>query len=180
MDGRTDLKNNKDNVWVIDEPAPISHETIASSKLPHTHSDGFHRLPNDFNLGIGRRLHIKAAEIDHLFGVQTFGYTVEEQPPPGNIDLNKAIALGVKPSKKYGLLKCGLPVPNDDGTDMVHPEQVLVKMYRPRKMALLADHRLVYRQMAQLCKGSDLLVHEATLSNVDGLEVNTIEVRYDV
>lgn len=164
---------NEDNIWVIDEPAPISQETLASATLPHTHSDGFHRLPNDFNLGIGRRLHIKAAEIDHLYGVQTFGYTVEEQPPPGNIDLNKAIALGVKPSKKYGLLKCGLSVPNDDGTGVVHPEQVLVRMYRPRKLALLADHRLVYRQMAQLCTDADLLVHEATLSKEDGLEVST-------
>lgn len=166
---------NEDNIWVIDEPEPISQDTLSSAKLPHTSSDGFHRLPNDFNLGIGRRLHIKAAEIDHLHGVQTFGYTVEEQSPPGNIDLNKAIALGVKPSKKYGLLKCGISVPNDDGTAVVHPEQVLIKTYRPRKMALLADHRLVYRQMAQLCKDSDLLVHEATLSKEDGLEVTTID-----
>ncbi len=143
--------------------------------MPHSTNDGFHRLPNDFNLGIGRRLHIKAAEVDHIYGVQTFGYTIEEQPPPGNIDLNKAIALGVKPSKKYGLLKCGLSVPNDEGTDVVRPEQVLNKMYRPRKLALLADHRLVYRPMAQLCKDADLLVHEATLSKEDGLEVSPID-----
>ena len=140
-------------------------------KLPH--GDGFHRLPNDFNLGIKRRLHVKAAEIDHLHGVQTFGYTIEEQTPPGNIDLNKAVALGVKPGKKYGLLKCGLSVLNDDGTDMVYPEQVLIKTYRPRKVAFVADHRLIYRPMAQLCKDADLMVHEATLSKVDGLEVST-------
>ncbi|KAL3761952.1 hypothetical protein ACHAWU_010129 [Discostella pseudostelligera] len=164
------LEQNEDNIWVIDAPAQISPETLAAAKLPHSTNDGFHRLPNDFNLGIGRRLHIKAAEVDHIYGVQTFGYTIEEQPPPGNIDLNKAIALGVKPSKKYGLLKCGLSVPNDEGTDVVRPEQVLNKMYRPRKLALLADHRLVYRPMAQLCKDADLLVHEATLSKEDGLE----------
>lgn len=121
---------------------------------------------------MGRRLHIKAAELDHLHGVQTFGYTVEEQKPPGNIDLEKAKALGVMPSKKYGLLKCGLSVPTDDGTGEVNPEQVLITSFRPRKVAILADHRLIPRQMAQLCKNADLVVHEATLSRADGLDVS--------
>ena len=64
---------NKDNVWVIDEPEPITDQTVRRGV---GHKDGFHRLPNDTNLGIERRLHIRAAELDHLRGVQTFGYTV--------------------------------------------------------------------------------------------------------
>ena len=133
---------------------------------------GFHRLPNDVNLGSGRRLHIKAAELDHLAGVQTFGYTVEEQTPPGNIDVEKTKALGVEPSgnKKYSLLKNGIAVQTDDGNGMVYPEQVLTATFRPRKFAFLADHRLVPRPMAYLCTGADVLVHEATLSIKDGID----------
>jgi len=163
------LQQNKDNVWIIDDPEPITEKTVESG-VEFPHQDGFHRLPNDVNLGLERRLHIKAAELDHLGGVQTFGYTVEEQPPPGNIDLEKAKALGIQPGKKYGLLKCGLSVPTDDGTGTIHPDQVLIKSFRPRKFAFLADHRRVPVPMAQLCKNADLLVHEATLSKVDGLE----------
>ena len=134
-------------------------------------------MPNDVNLGAGRRLHIKAAELDHLSGVQTFGYTVEEQPPPGNIDVEKAKALGVMPGKKYSFLKCGIPVPTDDGTEEVHPDQVLIQSFRPRKFAFLADHRRVPTQMAQLCTNADLLIHEATLSKKDGLDVSNSLIR---
>ena len=134
--------------------------------------DGFHRLPNDINLGTKRRLHIKAAELDHVGGVQTFGYTVEEQTPPGNIDMEKAKALGIKPSKKYGILKCGLSVPTDDGTGEVHPDQVIVETFKPRKFAILADHRFVPPPMAELCRNADFLVHEATLSRDAGIDVS--------
>jgi ribonuclease BN (tRNA processing enzyme) len=132
----------------------------------------FNRMPNDVNLGVWRRLHIRAAEIDHLGGVQTFGYTVEEQPPPGNIDVDKAAALGVSPSKKYSLLKCGMSVATDDGEGIVRPEEVLIRSFRPRKVAILSDHRLIFREMAQLCRNADMIVHEATLSKEDGLDVS--------
>ncbi|KAL7529718.1 hypothetical protein ACHAXR_003116, partial [Thalassiosira sp. AJA248-18] len=163
------LTQNEDKVWIIDAPEPITDDSVEKG-VGIGRQDGFHRLPNDVNLGVGRRLHIKAAELDHLGGVQTFGYTVEEQPPPGTIDVEKAKQMGIQPSKKYGLLKCGLSVTTDDGTGEVHPHEVIVKSFRPRKFAFLADHRLVPTEMAQLCKGADLLVHEATLSKKDGLD----------
>ena len=162
-------KQNDDMTWTIDAPEPIT------STSPNMCKEGFTRLPNDTNLGTDRRLHIKAAELDHLSGVQTFGYVVEEQTPPGTIDKDKAVALGVQPSKKYGLLKCGIAVPTDDGTGEVHPSQVLSNVFRPRKFSLLADHRLVPVPMAKLCSNSDVLVHEATLSKKHG--VNEIKTR---
>jgi len=164
------LAQNNENVWVIDAPEEISIKSIEKGAAADSTGDGFHRLPNDINLGVNRRLHIKASQLDHLGGVQTFGYTVEEQQPPGNIDVVKATALGVKPSKKYGLLKCGLSVESDDGENMVHPKQVLNNIFRPRKVAILADHRMVPKPMAILCKDADLVVHECTLSKTQGLE----------
>jgi len=159
------LEQNDDKTWIIDAPEPVTPDNCATVDK----KDGFARLPNDTNLGSDRRLHIKAAELSHLAGVQTFGYVVEEQPPPGTIDKDKAVALGVKPSKKYGLLKCGISVPNDDGTGEVHPSQVLCNTFRPRKFSLLADHRVVPPPMARLCANSDIIVHEATLLQKDGV-----------
>ncbi|KAL7466812.1 hypothetical protein ACHAXS_007097 [Conticribra weissflogii] len=155
---------NEDQVWVIDKPETISRDMLQKGE------DGFNRLPNDVNLGKNRRLFIKAAELDHLGGVQTFGYTVEEQTPPRNIDAQKATALGLKPSKKYSLLKMGESVPTDDGTGIVKPEQVLLEELRARKLAVLSDHRRVPPPMAELCRNADLLVHEATLTKEDGID----------
>ena len=160
------LEQNDDKTWTIDAPAPVTADTKQTS----IGNNGFNRLPNDTNLGTDRRLHIKAAELDHLSGVQTFGYVVEEQPPPGTIDKEKAMALGVMPSRKYGLLKCGISVPTDDETGEVHPSQVLCNVFRPRKFSLLADHRMVPPPMARMCAKSDVLVHEATLSKKDGVQ----------
>lgn len=131
--------------------------------------NSFKELPNDVNIS-NRQLYIKAAELDHLKGVQTFGYTVQEQTPPGTIDPKKAIALGLQPSKKYSLLKCGIPVSNDDGTAMIDPKDVLIETFRARKLSFLADHRRVPPPMKQLCKDSDVLIHEATLSVKDGAD----------
>lgn len=131
--------------------------------------NGFIELPNDVQ-NVNRQMHITAAELDHLKGVQTFGYMVEELTPPGTIDATKAKALGVQPSKKYSLLKCGVPTMNDDGSALIQPSDVLLETFRARKFTFLADHRRVPPPMLKLCAGSDVLIHEATLSIKDGMD----------
>jgi ribonuclease Z len=128
--------------------------------------NGFHDLPNAFN-ATDRRMHITAGELNHLKGVQTFGFTVEEQTPPGTISVEKAEALGIKPGKKYSLLKCGISVMNDDESAIVQPQDVLTQTFRARKFTFLADHRFVPEPMMQLCVNSDVLIHEATLAMKD-------------
>lgn len=149
--------------WTISSPPPVDTENIA------TQQNGFNELPNDVQTS-NRQMHITAAELDHLKGVQTFGYTIEEQTPPATIDPEKAKALGVAPSKKYSLLKCGIPVINDDGSALIQPSDVLIQSFRARKLTFLADHRLVPVPMMKLCDNSDILVHEATLSIKDGTD----------
>lgn len=134
-----------------------------------TQKNGFHELPNNVN-NSNKEMYITAGELDHLRGVQTFGFTVREQTPPGSIDPEKAKALGIQPSKKYSLLKLGVPVQNDDGTALVHPEDVLIESFRARKFTFLADHRRVPPEMMKLSANSDVLIHEATLSIKDGAE----------
>ena len=131
--------------------------------------NGFFELSNDVNV-LDRQMYITAAEIDHLRGVQTFGYTVKEQTPPGTIDADKAKSFGIAPSKKYSLLKCGIPVMNDDESAFIQPKDVLTQLFRARKFTFLPDHRSVPEPMMKLCTNSDILIHEATLSLQDGLD----------
>ena len=111
-----------------------------------------------------KRLSIKAAEVKHKSGVQTFGYVLEERKPPAKIDVEKAKALGIQPSVKYRSLKNGFSVMNDDETREVQPHEVIVEDgKKARKIAILGDTWSVPKPMQNICQNADLLVHEATL-----------------
>ena len=106
---------------------------------------------------------IKAAEVRHVPGVVTFGYAVEESEPPRNIDAKRAMALGIRPGKKFALLKHGFSVESDDGR-VIQPEQVLVsKTKKARKVVVIGDNCEWSKSMISLARDADVLVHEATL-----------------
>jgi len=150
---RTILKNKGTNTWTIQK-----HNTQKQ-----------HDLIRDNKESPGRKnykyLLIEAAQVTHIPHVQTFGYVVTEPPPMPKIDVEKAIKLGVRPSPKYRLLKIGQCVLNDDGTDMVHPNQVFCSDGdgRGRKVAIIGDTCFVSESMKNISKDCDVLVHEATL-----------------
>jgi len=110
-------------------------------------------------------LSVSAAEVRHVNNVMTFGYVVQEEEHEPAIIVEKARALGVEPSKKYALLKKGVSVESDDGTKIVHPDQVLAKdsHKKARKFALIGDNCQLSTPMYRLCQDCDVLVHEATL-----------------
>ena len=143
---RRTIKCGNDGVWTIKEFEKVTKET------------DFRR--NDFR--------ISAAEIRHVPNVQTFGFVVEEKTPAPKLDPQRAKDAGVGPSEKYSELKLGFPVMNDEGTREVQPHEVLVdNPYKGRKLALLGDTCGVPPLMARLCRGADVLVHEATLLEED-------------
>ncbi|EEC49344.1 predicted protein, partial [Phaeodactylum tricornutum CCAP 1055/1] len=117
-------------------------------------------------------IRIKAAELHHIPKLQCFGYVVEEpQTQPINVDVEKAMELGLQPGKKYKLLKGGFPVMSDDGLREIRPEDVSVgEPGKPRKFALLGDCCNVPRPMAELCRNADVLIHEATFLESDSGE----------
>lgn len=117
-----------------------------------------------------RGLYITAAEVEHTPKLQCVGYVIEEPKTQYiNIDSEKATSLGLKPSIKYKALKWGFPVPSDDDDSrMIQPEDVMVgEKSRPRKLAILGDCYFVPPPMANLCRGADVIMHEATLSEED-------------
>jgi ribonuclease Z len=137
----------KDGVWDIEDFSTFSrHEILSLAR------------------GTSHRLRIRAAEVNHVPGVVTFGYVVEEEEPPRNIDKVKAMELGVPPGKKFDLLKYGYAVRTEDGAREVRPEQVLLpKKRQARKIAIIGDNGGWTRQMENIASNADVLVHEATL-----------------
>eukprot|EP00536_Pseudo-nitzschia_multiseries_P003612 jgi/Psemu1/186208/e_gw1.56.141.1 len=116
------------------------------------------------------RIKIRAAEVDHMPGVATFGFVVEEDEPPRNLDVARARALGVSHTdKKYELLKHGFAVTADDGSERrVEPHEVVrAATKKARKIAIVGDNRGWTRQMTEIAANADILVHEATLSEED-------------
>ena len=118
------------------------------------------------------RTRIRAAEVDHLPGVVTFGFVVEEEEPPRNLDVQKARSLGVSyKDKKYDLLRHGFAVTADlDGSERrVEPHEVLKSSTtkKSRKIAFIGDNRAWTRQMTDIARNADILVHEATLLEED-------------
>ncbi len=161
LERRFIYKNPKSDTWIIQKPEiEKRNELIASLKE-----------------NPGRNVHkyslIEAAQVDHVPQVQTFGYVVTEPAPQPKIDVQRATALGVEPSPKYRLLKIGQSVLNDDGTEMVHPHQVLCSDGDAgsvgngnggRKFVLIGDTCSLSDSMVDISQGCDVLIHEATLS----------------
>ncbi len=158
-----------DGTWTIEQPPTVTEEMVWNRcDLINKKNQGLYvgkipRLPNDLNAGPGKQMLIKASEVKHMPGIPTFGYVIEEIPPPLKIDPKKAMMLGLSPSPKYDILKNGFSVKSDDGLNIIHPDQVILDSRQiGRKFALLGDNHFVPTPMAKLCQNADVVVHEAT------------------
>lgn len=150
---RKSIPRNPDGTWTIMTPPEVNSREEAVRTHPCRY----------------RGLYITAAEVQHTPKLQCVGYVVEEPKTQSiNIDSEKATSLGLKPSIKYKELKWGYPVPSDDGSRLIKPEDVIIgEKGRPRKLAVLGDCFDVPPVMANLCRGADVILHEATLSEED-------------
>jgi ribonuclease BN (tRNA processing enzyme) len=159
-------KQEKDSTWILQQP-------LDSSQL--TPEQAMHYSPTHC---VSQSLTLRAAEIFHQRGVQTFGYVLEEKPSLPKIQVDKAMALGVSPGKKYRVLKQGLAVQNNDGI-WIHPHQVLIQddesttTSSPRKVVILGDHYQISEEMMQLCQNANVLVSEATLMDISDASVGS-------
>jgi ribonuclease BN (tRNA processing enzyme) len=150
---RKSIPQNKDGTWTLQRAEEITSPEEAEQSSSNSPTDD-------------RGLYVHAAQVSHVPALQCFGYVVQEPlSMPQRVDVERAMAAGVKPGRKYRLLKAGFAVPSDDGSRRVHPKDVIVdgQPTISRKFALLGDCCGVPAPMAELCRDADVLVHEATL-----------------
>jgi len=87
-----------------------------------------------------------------------YGYTLEEDPRPGEFHPEKAEALGVKRGPLWAALQSGETVKAEDGCE-VSPRQVLGATRTGRKFSFVTD-TLAFPDIANDVAGSDLFICE--------------------
>jgi ribonuclease BN (tRNA processing enzyme) len=167
----------RNGVWTLEDLPPLTREGV----MNHSRRRKGSGSSRGINHRRSRQMRIQAAEVDHLPGVVTFGYVIQEEDPPRNIDASKARELGVSSQQsKYELLKFGFPVEADTDHSLdggatgigspviVYPHQVLKPpTKKARKIAIIGDNREWTPQMVDIAKNATVLVHEATLPEAD-------------
>lgn len=142
------IKQSDDGTWDLAQPVELDTPDLAL----------VHREPSGMS--------IKAAEIHHTPQLQCFGYTFQE--PKTQLrpirDAEYLRSLGIDSRTGFRLLKAGFPVLNGDKTKKIHPDDVCGEAVKPRKVTILGDCCMVPSAMETLAQDSDVVVHEATLS----------------
>ncbi|WP_457652129.1 ribonuclease Z [Rhodocaloribacter sp.] len=108
---------------------------------------------------------VEARPLEH--GIFTAGYRFEEKPRPGNLDVEKARALGVTDYVHFRALKAGHAVTLPGGR-VVAPEEVVGPPKPGRAFAYVTDTRPCEGGRL-LARDADVLYHEATFAE-DRLE----------
>src|SRR5215216_4459914 len=112
--------------------------------------------------GVERSDHrIFAFSVEH--GVTANGYCLVEEPRPGRFDVDKALKLGIPQGPLFGRLQAGETVGLPQG-GTVAPEQVLGPPRAGRKVVIAGDTR-PGREVLEVSREADLLVHEATFAS---------------
>ena len=91
-------------------------------------------------------------------------FIVSEQQRAGNINVEKAKALGLNPGPAYKLLQEGMPVALPNG-NIIKSEDVVGPAPIPRRMVYTGDHDVVRAKgLPEEVHGVDLLVHDTTFT----------------
>ncbi|MDW5377682.1 ribonuclease Z [Halomonas sp. HP20-15] len=105
---------------------------------------------------------VDCAALSH--GVACYAYAFSERHVERKLDRQRLQALGVEPGPLWGRLQQGEDVELADGTRLASAE-VLLAGRRPRKVVIGGDNATPAR-LARLCERADVLVHEATYTEV--------------
>ena len=94
--------------------------------------------------------------VDHR--ITAYGYALVEADRPGRFDVERAVALGLRPGPDFGRLQAGETV------DGVAPEQVIGEPRTGRRVVLSGD-TAPCQAVEAFAHEADVLVHEATFTH---------------
>ncbi|KAM9743897.1 zinc phosphodiesterase ELAC protein 1 [Menidia menidia] len=116
-----------------------------------------------YHLFEDKKFAVKAFRLFHR--IPSFGFCVQEHERPGRLKTELLKELGLKPGPLYGRLKAREPVTLESGR-VVRPGEVLDEAVPGRKVCVFGDCSAALGEGAlRLCRGADVLVHEATLGD---------------
>lgn len=109
----------------------------------------------------GRDFYVRAFPLQHT--KTCVGYTLEELDRPGEFNVEKAVALGIKPGPLFGQLQRGEEVVLEDGK-IIRPSDVMGEKRSGRKFSFVTD-TLYLPSIAREVQGSDLLICEGMFAD---------------
>ena len=109
----------------------------------------------------GKDFYVRAFPLQHT--KTCVGYTLEELDRPGEFNVEKAVALGIKPGPLFGQLQRGEEVALEDGK-IVKPSDVMGEKRSGRKFSFVTD-TLYLPSIAKEVQGSDLLICEGMFAD---------------
>jgi ribonuclease Z len=104
---------------------------------------------------------VEAAWTNHV--IPSLAYALVEKPRPGRFHPEKAKALKIPEGPLWARIQQGHPIKLPNG-QIVKPEKVVGAARTGRKIVYTGDTR-PFKSLAELAKGADLLIHEATLDD---------------
>jgi ribonuclease Z len=104
---------------------------------------------------------IEAAWANHV--IPSLAYALVEKPRPGRFHPEKAKALKIPEGPLWARIQQGHQIKLPNG-QIVKPEKVVGAARTGRKIVYTGDTR-PFKSLAELAKGADLLIHEATLDD---------------
>lgn len=104
---------------------------------------------------------IKTCETNHATH-PGIAYALAEDERPGKFYPERAKELGIEPGPNFSRLQNGESIKLSDGS-VVKPEQVMGPP-RPGRKVVYADDTRPSRQIIQISKGADLLIHDGTFA----------------
>lgn len=112
---------------------------------------------------------VRAAGLRHV--VPCFGYRIEQKDLPGELLIEKALALGVPKGPLLGQLKSGKDITLNNGI-IVRASEVVAPPQKGFTLAILGDTKYCEEAIA-LANDADIVVHEATFDGTTtGLAAN--------
>ncbi len=120
----------------------------------------------------GDGFHVRSFPLQHT--KTCVGYTLEEDPRPGEFNPNRARELKVPMGPLWSRLQAGQTVHSDDGTE-VTPDDVLGPTRKGRKFSYVTDTRYL-PSIAREVAGSDFLVCEGMFE--DALADQALEKKH--
>ncbi|MEY9979932.1 ribonuclease Z [Lysinibacillus sp. RC79] len=101
---------------------------------------------------------VSASELRHV--VPCFGYRIEQKDLPGELLMEKALALGAPKGPMLGQLKAGKDIELADGT-IVYAKDVVAPPKKGFMLTILGDTKYC-PEAVSLANGADIVIHEAT------------------
>lgn len=131
---------------------------ISQSRLAY--QIAFHEIDSDGVIFQDKQFTVTAAKLDH--GIDSYGYRVVEADHQGELQVERLLALGIKPGPLFGQLKSGRTVTLPDGTTLDGKDFVGAAR-KGRIVTILGDTRQSAAAVS-LGENADVLVHESTFN----------------